>query len=184
MVSGQEFCPKRLPLLLCLTLFFPHFRTLRECERAHVRSDILPASSPQCPLTLPPSLPPSLSLPQRTLPHRLVFSPFTLNLRLPVPFHLASSLPLLSPPAPSCLLYLILSFPPPPLPFPPSPLMCVLCHIPMILSLFHSLALVGSVAFLPPSSQPPPLLLSTTTLSPRSLSHPSTPFSLSLWLIR
>lgn len=43
--------------LHCLTLFFPYLGTLCSCERTHVRSDILLASPPQCPLPFLPLAP-------------------------------------------------------------------------------------------------------------------------------
>lgn len=142
-----------------------------------VRSDILLASSPQCPLPfLPPSLLPSRSA---SLLHRLVFSLFTLNLRFSSPATLPHRLFSSGHPFPRVSYISFLSFL---LSFSPSPLMCMLCHIPMILSLFHSLALVGSIAspalVATSSSFCQPLRSPSFTVSPLPL------FSLSLWLIR
>lgn len=161
--------------LHCLTLFFPYLGTLCSCERTHVRSDILLASPPQCPLPFLPlapflcftalsclSLPSTLVFPLRP-PCLFPFSPLAANsLVTPIShFHLIlHSLSLSS----------------------PSPLMCMLCHTHMILSLFRSLALVGLCAFTRPCCHLL-LLLSTTTLSLFYCLTP-TPYSLSLWLSR
>lgn len=156
--------------LHCLILFFPYLGTLCSCERTHVRSDILLASPPQCPL---PFLPLALFLCFTALSCLFLPSTPEFPLRPPClfPFSPLAAHSLVTPISHFHLILLSLSFP-----FVFNVHALSHAHDSVTLSLSSAR---GALRLHPPLLPPPPPTIYHYAL-PLSLSHPYPLFSLPL----